>query len=83
MMGDMPTAGDYAWASARNAENIAKGAAEADASSRAELERQITVLRGQVAFLAEHLIDVVNESGTLYVYGSDMEMLKKIKENNW
>lgn len=78
----MPTAGDYAWTAAQQAQRTAEGNAHRDAASRAELERQIIVLRGQVAFLTGHLIDLVKGSGEWYL-SSDMELLEKIKENNW
>lgn len=78
---DMPTAGDYAWQEARNAQAYAEGAAQEDAASREELERQIIVLRGQVAFLTGHVIEVLK--GSAVYRSSDMELLEKIKENNW
>jgi hypothetical protein len=81
-MEDMPTAGDYAVQEARNARAYAEGAAREDAASRAELERQIIVLRGQVAFLTGYVIDLVKGSGEWYL-SNDMDMLEKIKENNW
>lgn len=80
---DMPIAGDYAWQEAANARKIAEGSAEADAASRAELERQVFVLRGQVAFLSEHLLDLAEKVMPLNYKGESVRMLMKIKENNW
>lgn len=83
---DMPTAGDYAQATAQQALNTARANGSADAASRAELEKQVFVLRGQVAFLADHVIDLLKGSGKdsgMWYAESEMETLNTIKENNW
>lgn len=79
---DMPTAKDYSYQEAYGAEQAEKARAREAAKSREELDREITVLRGQVAFLSGFVIDLVKGSGEWYL-SSDMEMLEKIKENNW
>lgn len=79
---DMPTAGDYAWQEATNARNIAEGAAKADVTSRAELEKQVFVLRGQVAFLTEFLTPLLRGK-TAHLTESDWKTLEQIKENIW
>lgn len=79
---DMPTSGDYAWASASNAEKIAEGAAKANAASREELEKQVFVLRGQVSFLAYYVQDLLHRTGA-YVGPVDKKTLAQIEENVW
>ncbi len=79
---DMPTAADYAYAEAYGAEQAEKKRARDAAKSREELEKQIVVLRGQVAFLTGFVIDLVRGSGEWYI-SNDMDMLEKIKENDW
>jgi hypothetical protein len=79
---DMPTAGDYAWSEARNARAIAEGSAKKDAASREELEAQVFVLRGQVAFLADHVVDLLTRTGA-YVPPEDKKTLRQIGENAW
>ncbi len=77
---DMPTAGDYAYEEAYGAEQAEKKRARDAAKSREELEKQIVVLRGQVAFLAGYLSRQFWDDGQTM---EDVVSLEKIKDNNW
>lgn len=79
---DMPTAGDYAYQQAYGAEQAEKKRARDAVKSREELEKQIVVLRGQVAFLAGFVSELADRND-MWISIDDIGLMEKIKENNW
>lgn len=79
---DMPTAADYAYQEAYGADQAEKKRARDVAKSREDLEKQIVVLRGQVAFLAGFVSELVNRT-EMWSSIDDIRLMEKIKENDW